>query len=217
MNVLYVYAHHEDPGSINAALRAEAVRMLESMGHAVADSDLYRMGFNPVLSERDFADRALTDRFVPNIEIRHALERGTVPPDIAAELEKLRAADLVVVQFPLWWSSVPAILKGWFDRVLSFAHAADSEGPGGRQSYLRGRRAMLVTTMEAPEEIVAEGSQGGLRDLMSPILVSTLGFVGLTVLPSFFVYEATPDKPPAWTEAQLERLKAHLVLTLTGL
>ena len=140
MNVLYVYAHHDDPGSLNAALRAEAGRMLVSMGHTVVDSDLYRMGFQPVLDERDFPDRALADRFVPSIEIRRALERSTVPPDIAAELGKLRAADLVVFQFPLWWSSVPAILKGWFDRVLSFAHAADTEGTCDRRPTSAARR-----------------------------------------------------------------------------
>src|SRR5512138_605550 len=108
MNVLYVYAHHDDPQSLNAALRAEAKRLIGSMGHTVAESDLYRMGFQPVLDERDFPNRALADRFIPNIEIRRALDHGTVPQDIASELEKLRMADLVIFQFPLWWSSVPA-------------------------------------------------------------------------------------------------------------
>jgi NAD(P)H dehydrogenase (quinone) len=216
MNVLYVYAHHDDPGSLNAALRTEARRMLGSMGHTVADSDLYRMGFQPVLDERDFPDRALADRFVPNIEIRRALANGTVPQEIAAELEKLRAADLVVFQFPLWWSSVPAILKGWFDRVLTFAHAADSGGVSGRP-YLRGKKAMLVTTLEAPEEVYASGSQAGVRELLAPVSVNTLEYVGMTVLPLFVVYGATPDKAPEWGAAQLERLRAHLVLVLTGL
>jgi NAD(P)H dehydrogenase (quinone) len=216
MNVLYVYAHHDDPGSLNAALRTEARRMLASMGHTVADSDLYRMGFRPVLDERDFPDRALADRFVPNIEIRRALANGTVPREIGAELEKLRAADLVVFQFPLWWSSVPAILKGWFDRVLTFAHAADTEGGSGRP-YLRGKKVMLVTTLEAPEEVYAAGSQAGIRELLAPVSVNTLAYVGMTVLPLFVVYGATPDKTPAWAETQLERLRTHLVLALTGL
>jgi len=216
MNVLYVYAHHDDPGSLNAALRAEAVRMLTSMGHTVANSDLYRMGFRPVLDERDFPDRALTDRFVPNIEIRRVLDRGTTPSEIAAELEKLRAADLVVFQFPLWWSSVPAILKGWFDRVLSFAHVADTEEIAGR-SYLRGKKAMLVTTLEAPEEVYAAGSQSGVRELLAPISVNTLSYVGMTMIPTFVVYGATPEKAAEWAASQVERFKAHLVLVLTGL
>jgi NAD(P)H dehydrogenase (quinone) len=212
MNVLYVYAHHDDPRSLNAALRAEAERMLDSMGHTVVESDLYRMGFQPVLDERDFPNRALADRFVPNIEIRHALDHGTVPPDIASELEKLRTAELVVFQFPLWWSSAPAILKGWFDRVLSFAHVADSEGIAGRQPYLRGKKAMLVTTLEAPEE-----TQPGVHELLAPINANTLAFVGMTALPTLIVYGATPDRTPDWIAAQIERLKAHLVLVLTGL
>jgi NAD(P)H dehydrogenase (quinone) len=212
MNVLYVYAHPDDPRSLNAALRAEAKRMLGSMGHTVVESDLYRMGFQPVLDERDFPNRGLADRFVPNIEIRRALDHGTVPPDIASELEKLRTAELVVFQFPLWWSSAPAILKGWFDRVLSFAHVADSEGIAGRQPYLRGKKAMLVTTLEAPEE-----TQPGVRELLAPINANTLAFVGMTELPILIVYGATPDRTPDWIAAQVERLKAHLVLVLTGL
>jgi NAD(P)H dehydrogenase (quinone) len=215
MNVLHVYAHHDDPASLNAVLRDEARRMLESMGHTVVDSDLYRMGFRPVLDERDFTDRALADRFVPGIEIRRALDRSTVPPDVVAELEKLRAADLVVLQFPFWWSSVPAILKGWFDRVLSFAHAADTGGLS-RTPFLRGKRAMLVTTLEAPEEALAADGRGGLRDLLAPIDHS-LSYVGMTVLPAFIVYGAMPDRAPDWTAARLEQLKAHLVLVMTGL
>ena len=216
MNVLHVYAHPDDPGSLNAALRSASARMLTSMGHTVADSDLYRMGFRPVLDERDFPDRALTGRFVPNIEIRHALERGTAPPDIAAELEKLRDADLVIVQFPLWWSSVPAILKGWFDRVLSFAFAADAGGQS-RRPFLRTKKAMLFTTLEAPEEANPAGAQGGVRELLAPISLNTLSYTGMTMLPTFIVYGATPEKDAEWTATQVERLKAHLVLVLTGL
>lgn len=212
MNVLYVYAHHDDPQSLNAALRAEAERMLGSMGHTVAESDLYRMGFQPVLDERDFPNRALADRFIPNIEIRRAIDHGTIPPDIASELEKLRTAELVIFQFPLWWSSVPAILKGWFDRVLSFAHVADTEGMGGKQPYLRGKKALLVTTLEAPEE-----AQAGVRELLAPISVNTLSFVGMTALPTLIVYGATPDKASDWIAGQVERFKAHLIVVLTGL
>lgn len=212
MNVLYVYAHHDDPQSLNAALRAEAERMLGSMGHTVAESDLYRMGFQPVLDERDFPNRALADRFIPNIEIRRAIDHGTIPPDIASELEKLRSAELVIFQFPLWWSSVPAILKGWFDRVLSFAHVADTEGMGGKQPYLRGKKALLVTTLEAPEE-----ARAGVRELLAPISVNTLSFVGMTALPTLIVYGATPDKASDWIAGQVERFKAHLIVVLTGL
>jgi NAD(P)H dehydrogenase (quinone) len=216
MNILYVYAHHDDPNSVNAALRDEAQRMLRGMGHAVIESDLYGMGFKPVLDERDFSDRALLDRFVPNVEIRHALLRGTVPPEIASELERVKAADLVIFQFPLWWASVPAILKGWFDRVLSFAFAADAESSTTRP-FVRGKKAMLFTTLEAPEAVYATGNQGGIREVLAPISFNTLGYAGMTVLPTFIVYEATPDRPRDWIAAQLERLKSHIVLVMTGL
>ncbi|MEN6342287.1 MAG: NAD(P)H-dependent oxidoreductase [Methanospirillum sp.] len=216
MNVLYVYAHPDDPRSLNAALRAEAERMLASMGHTVNDSDLYRMDFRPVLDERDFPDRAVAERFIVNVEIRRSLSNAKVPADVAVELEKLRDADLVIFQFPLWWSSVPAILKGWFDRVLSFGFAADTGG-AARQPFLRGKKALIVTTLEAPEENHPTESQSGIRELLVPISVNTLSYAGMTVLPTFIVYDATPEKPPEWVASQVERLKAHLVLVLTGL
>lgn len=216
MNIHYIYAHHDDTNSLNANIRAEAHRMLSAMGHTIIDSDLYRDGFRPVLDERDFPDRALAERLVPGIEIRRALTHGRVPPDIAEELEMLREADLVVFQFPLWWSSVPAILKGWFDRVLSFAHAADTEGLS-RPPLVRGKKAMLVTTLEAPEEVYAGENQGGVQSLLAPITENTLTYAGMTVLPTFFVFGATPDRSPDWTASQIERLKAHLVLVMTDL
>lgn len=216
MNVLYIYAHPDDPSSLNATLRDQAAGVLTSLGHTVEHADLYRMGFRPVLDAGDFPDRALPGRFVPSVEIRHALERGTVPPDVAAEMERLRAADLVVIQFPLWWSSVPAILKGWFDRVLSFAHAADAEGPA-RPPFVRDKRFLLVTTLEAPEEAFGDGRRAPLRDLLAPIETETLGFVGMDGLPPFLVHGVTPDRGPDWIAAQAERLKAHLVVLLTGL
>lgn len=216
MNVLTVYAHHDDPRSVNAAIHAQSREMLESMGHTVTDSDLYALDFEPVLRERDFSDRAVSDRFVPSIEIRRALTGGTVPADIANELEKLRDADLVIFQFPLWWASVPAILKGWIDRVLSFAQAADVEALSSRP-FLKGKRAMVITTVEAAESTYSPGDQGGLREILVPLTFNTLAYTGMNVLPTFIVYGATPDRPDGWIATQLERLKAHLVLVLTGL
>jgi len=110
---------------------------------------------------------------------------------------------------------VPAILKCWFDCVLPFVLAADSEG--ARPSFLPGKKAMLVTTSEAPEEVFAGGGQGGLRELLAPISVNKLAYVGMTVQPVFIVYGATPDRAPEWTASQLERLKDHLLPVLTGL
>ncbi|MEI2827526.1 MAG: NAD(P)H-dependent oxidoreductase [Dermatophilaceae bacterium] len=62
--------------------------------------------------------------FDPQAEQRRAhWEAGTTAPDVARELERLRAADLVVFQFPMWWHAQPGMLKGWLDRVLAYGGA----------------------------------------------------------------------------------------------
>ena len=117
MNVLIVHAHPE-PKSFNTALRDHSVRALGGLGHAVQVSDLYAMNFNPVAGPGDFTDRADPDYLVYALEQRHGFETGTLAPDIQAEIETLMWCDLLILHFPLYWFSVPAILKGWIDRVL---------------------------------------------------------------------------------------------------
>ena len=116
MNVLIIHAHPEAK-SFNTALMQLATEQLTAAGHQVQVSDLYEMNWNPVASANDFAQRKNPEYLVYALEQRHNYEQQAIAPDIAAELEKLKAADLVIFNFPLYWFSVPAILKGWIDRV----------------------------------------------------------------------------------------------------
>ena len=116
MNVLIVYAHPE-PRSLNGALKDFAVARLEAAGHAVQVSDLYAMGWQAVLDAGDSLEREARERFDPSATSLRAFENGWQSVDIAGEQDKLRWADTLILQFPLWWFSMPAILKGWIDRV----------------------------------------------------------------------------------------------------
>jgi NAD(P)H dehydrogenase (quinone) len=119
MNVLIVYAHPE-PRSFNGAMRDVAVETLASAGHEVVVSDLYAMHFNAVVGADDFTGERADPGFLSIArEQTKAYEIGTLAPDIVAEQEKLRRADLVIFQFPIWWFGMPAILKGWADRVFA--------------------------------------------------------------------------------------------------
>ena len=117
MNVLIVHAHPE-PQSFTTSMMKTAVEEFTRAGHAVEVSDLYAMNWNPVASSADFGSRKNPDYLVYALEQRHAWEAGTLAPDIVAEVQKLQKADLVIFNFPVYWFSVPAILKGWIDRVL---------------------------------------------------------------------------------------------------
>lgn len=102
MRVLVVYAHPVR-SSFNAAIRARAVEALKAAGHEVDDCDLYAEGFDPVLSEAqriDYHDPAVNRRFV------------------AGYVERLLRAEALVFVYPTWCMGPPAILKGFFDRIM---------------------------------------------------------------------------------------------------
>ena len=116
MNVLLVYAHPE-PRSLNGSLKDFSVQRLQAAGHTVQVSDLYAMRWKAALDGDDHLDRPADARFDPVLDSKRAYVSGSQRADIAAEQDKLRWADAVILQFPLWWFTMPAILKGWIDRV----------------------------------------------------------------------------------------------------
>lgn len=162
MRVLMVYCHPLE-GSYNAALRDRALQALRAGGHEVELVDLYRDGFDPVLS---------------------ADERRTYLADTAANVagvqrhvELLRWAEGLLFVYPTWWYGPPAMLKGWFERTwlpgVAFTvpkKKGDRQGPGmqhirwlgcitssgspwwwlkvlsdpGRRLFTRGLRALLA-------------------------------------------------------------------------
>src|SRR5690606_11201986 len=99
--------------SFNRALLDTSVRVLQAQGHTVEVSDLYAMGFNPVANGCDFTERRFPDALQYDREQKQASQRHTFVDDIQAEIDKLMHCDLLILQFPLWWFSVPAIMKGW--------------------------------------------------------------------------------------------------------
>ncbi|MGW4445026.1 NAD(P)H-dependent oxidoreductase [Streptomyces sp. NPDC004682] len=102
----------------------DGVQHLLDQGHEVRTSDLYAMKFDTVVRTGDFS-HADGERLVVGSVAQHAFEQGTLSPDISAEHDKLSWADTLVVQFPLWWYGMPAILKGWFDRVFVGGNGGD--------------------------------------------------------------------------------------------
>ncbi|VTQ13779.1 NAD(P)H quinone oxidoreductase [Pseudomonas aeruginosa] len=139
MNVLIVHAHNE-PQSFTHALCDQACETLAGQGHAVQVSDLYAMNWNPVASAADFAERADPDYLVYALEQRESVKRQSLAADIQAELDKLLWADLLILNFPIYWFSVPAILKGWFDRVLVSGSAMAASASTTRVAWPARRR-----------------------------------------------------------------------------
>ena len=122
MKVLIVFAHPE-PGSLNGGLCDVAVRSLEAQGHEVRVSDLYAQRWKSDVDRADFPSLPADTRLAPAAASKQAFEAGTLTVDVKGEIEKLLWADVLILQFPLWWFSMPAILKGWVDRVFAYGFA----------------------------------------------------------------------------------------------
>jgi NAD(P)H dehydrogenase (quinone) len=195
MNVLLVYAHPE-PSSLNGSLKDFSVKRLEDAGHVVQISDLYAMKWKASLDEDDSMERQADARFDPALDSRHAFANGLQSQDIALEQGKLMWADAVILQFPLWWFSMPAILKGWVERVYAYGfaygvgeHSDARWGDRYGEGTLAGKRAMLVVTAGGWEPHYGpRGINGPMDDILFPIQHGILYYPGFDVLPPFVIY-----------------------------
>jgi NAD(P)H dehydrogenase (quinone) len=209
MKALLVLAHPE-PASFNGSLHRVAVETLTADGHEVQVSDLYAMAWNPVAGPGDVTGtREDPDVFRLDREQTHAHEAGTVAPEIVAEQEKVSWADLLLLQYPMWWFGPPAILKGWFDRVFTrgFGYLPGRKYDTG---LMHGKTAMVaVTTGTSADTYAPDGVDGALLDVMWPVHNGLLRYTGFDVLEPFAVH-APGRLEPAQRTAILEQYAAEL-------
>lgn len=204
MNALLVLAHPE-PQSFNAALFNRAKSTLEAQGYTVATSDLYRMGFNPVSGRRNFSAALDPDFLKLQAEEIHAAATGGFAADLDAEMRKVEAADLVILHFPLWWFGMPAILKGWVDRVFASGRFYGS-GRMYEQGIHANKRAMLTITTGGPQSLYGPGDwHGDIDAILRPIQRGILQFLGFQTLPpALFFSPARVDD-----DARIDMLNAY--------
>ncbi|MBO9621555.1 MAG: NAD(P)H-dependent oxidoreductase [Sphingomonas sp.] len=216
MRVLIVYAHPEHR-SLNGALKDVAVQTLEAQGHEVQVSDLYGQDWKSQVDRADFPALAPDARLVVGYASKLAFESGTLTADVRAEIDKLLWADLLILQFPLWWYTMPAILKGWVDRVFAYGfaygvgeHSDKRWGDRFGEGTLAGKKAMLVVTAGGWEDHYSPtGVNGPIDDLLFPINHGILYYPGYEVLPPFVVYSTDRLKEGAF-EPIAERLRARM-------
>jgi len=201
---LIVLAHPE-PRSFNAQMKDAAAEQLRASGIAVAVSDLHQLAFDPVEASHHFPVRQDPDWFRPQAEQRYAFEQGAVSLDVKAEIEKLQWADLVIFQYPLWWYGMPAILKGWIDRVFTYGGVYTS-----RERYdhgrFQGKHAMLSVTVGAPQSTYGPSGRNGDIDLVMWPSCFTLYYVGFSVHRPFVSYGVEGGLQYSNTSTMLERL-----------
>lgn len=186
--VLWVSAHPE-PGSLTGELRRRGIAHLRDAGHTVRESDLSAMDWDPVVRRQDGGHEAGSSAlFRVTADTRRAYLDGAQPLEIRQEQAKLRTADALIVQFPLWWYGMLALMKGWFDRVFVSGFAFGKDPRTGRrlrfeQGPFVGKRALVVTTVgDRPGAIGPRGISGDLHELLFGPLHGTFAYTGMSVL-----------------------------------
>lgn len=173
MNVLVIYAHPYKQ-SFNHAIKETIVESVALGSNLVEVRDLYVLNFNPVLRAEELAN---------------SFNSGTVLDDVAVEQEFIRWADMVVFVYPLWWAGMPAILRGYLDRVLSFgfAYTADENGTTG---LLGNKQIVMINTIGATQQdYEANGMLKALETIANPGIFNFCG----TAVKKYFQFCAIPS------------------------
>ncbi|GAA3965138.1 NAD(P)H-dependent oxidoreductase [Pedobacter ginsengiterrae] len=165
-----------------------AIQTLEAQGHQVKKLDLYRMGFDPVSDRKNFSTVSNPDYFKQQLEELHATELHGFSELIDQQQVLLEWCELMIWQFPLWWYSVPAILKGWVDRVFAMGRVY-GDGHFNETGKLKGKLALLsLTTGDREEAFLPHGSTGSLSGVLRPLQRGILAYTGFSVLRPHVVF-----------------------------
>lgn len=156
---------HPNPDSFNQAIKEHLVAELEAQNHQVRVRDLYALGFDPVLSLEELQ--------------RYDSQEGEVPADVQVEQDEILWADNLVFIYPTWWWSMPAVMKGYFDRVFlpGFAFSADEQGIKG---LLTGKKAWIVQTTGSDQAYIEEN--GLDRMVKTPMEIGLFNFCGIELV-----------------------------------
>jgi NAD(P)H dehydrogenase (quinone) len=187
MNVLIVYGH-PNPQSFNHALLEAFTEGLKEAGHTYEVSDLYGGGFDALFKGPDFAQ----------------FTGGEMPADVLAEQKKVSGADAMVFIYPVWWFAAPAIVKGWYDRVLSMGFAYGINESGQPVALLKHKKVVIITTTMGGEPMY---KGAGIEDAMKVIDGATFtAMCGIKNVQHVFLYAAATDANAR--KGHLEQVKA---------
>lgn len=215
----HIVLAHPEPTSFTAHLADVARHTLEAQGWAVTTSDLYAMGFDPAEGPRHYSSPLSPDRFDAQSEQRHASTEGTTPGAVAAEIDRMDAADLLILQYPMWWHLPPAMLKGWMDRVFAYGAVYTSTKRFEAGRFI-GKRAILSVTVGTSAATYAfDGRSGDIDLLLWPVEFS-LAYIGYDVLQPFVAYGVEAGlrySDPSAVETRLATVGADWARTLRSL
>ncbi len=189
MKHLIIVAHPAKDSFTMGLARSYAAE-LERLGHSQRTYDLYRMGFNPVLSAPELAP----------VDAEHP-----ITPDVAQAQDDIRAADVLTIIYPLWWLSMPAMMKGYVDRVFARGFAYESSN-GNVRGLLGGKKAVLITISGAPLPLlIKSGNWNAVQVLQDTHIISSAGF---DLLEHLHFDQVAPELAKEIVEQHLARVRS---------
>ncbi len=195
MRHLIVVAH-PSASSFTMALTRLYATELERLGHTQRTCDLYRMGFNPILGAAELASSADPGRTADSAG-------HWVPADVARAQQLVREADVLTVIYPLWWLSMPAIMKGYIDRVFARGFAYEP-AHGIMRGLLTGKKCVLITLSGAPLTILThDGRWSAVQALQDTQIFRSAGF---ELLEHLHLDQVQPNLPITAAEDHFARI-----------
>lgn len=187
MYQLIVYAH-PNPKSFCSAIKDVVSSIFKSLGYEVGLRDLYQIGFDPVLKATDF----------------EAIQSGTIPSDIKTEQSYITKAEVVTFVYPIWWTGMPAIVKGYIDRVFCYGFAYSVDENHNIEKLLGGKKVLIINTMGTPNELYEQS--GMIRAMKMTSETGIFEFCGMEVIGHKF-FGAVPYVDDGARKAMLQQLE----------
>ncbi len=189
MKHLIIVAHPSEDSFTMGLTRAYEAE-LEKLGHSRRTYDLYRMGFNPVLAAHELA----------LVDARHPADA-----DVAQAQGDIRAADVLTVIYPIWWMAMPAIMKGYIDRVFARDFAYESRD-GAVHGLLSGKKAVIITVSGAPLSVlIGNGRWDAAQVLQDTHIFRSTGF---ELLEHLHFDQVAPPLPDDVAEQDMARVRS---------
>lgn len=166
----HIVLAHPEAKSFNAHLSGISQRVLGAAGYKTTLSDLYAMDFDPREGPHHYSSRKNAKVFHAQTEQRFNADNDTTPTDVNLETQRLLDCDLLVVHFPLWWFGMPAILKGWMDRVFVYGKMYRSIKRYDAGICAGKKMIACVTTGASEDSCSHNGREGDTHLHLWPIL-----------------------------------------------
>ncbi len=185
--ILIIHAHQESK-SFCSALKNTAFDYFTLNGDHVDVIDLYAENFDPIGGKNDFLSLSDAEYFKYQKEQVQAYENGLFEKDLQRHMDLFEACDVLIFNFPLWWFGLPAILKGWVDRVFAMGFTYGNGKGVYENGTFKNKTAFCCLTTGGPKISYGEERNGDIDKILYPINHGMFYFVGMRVLPAFIGY-----------------------------